>query len=199
MMLIEKTAVPSAALPLGELKDHLRFGTGFGDDGFQDGVLESHLRAAIAAIEARTGKALVEREFEWTLSRWRHDARQPLLIAPINAITEVILRDAVGGDVLASTTTYRLEPDAHRPKLAATGTALPRIPQNGLAVISFLAGYGAELQDVPADLGHAVITLAAHYYEYRHGTVHGSAALPASVSAAIEPYRTVRLFSGGER
>ena len=57
MMLIEETAVPLAALPLAEFKAHLRLGTGFADDDIQDPVLESFLRAAMAAIEARTGKA----------------------------------------------------------------------------------------------------------------------------------------------
>ena len=47
------------ALPLAALRDHLRLGTGFGDDSLQDGVLEQALRGAIAAIEGRTEKALI--------------------------------------------------------------------------------------------------------------------------------------------
>ena len=62
-MLIEETAVSPAALPLAEFKAHLRLGTGFADDDIQDPVLESFLRAAIAAIEGRTGKMLLERIF----------------------------------------------------------------------------------------------------------------------------------------
>ncbi len=61
MMLVEQTTVPGAALPVAEFKDHLRLGTGFADDGVQDGVLEAYLRAAMAAIEARTGKILLTR------------------------------------------------------------------------------------------------------------------------------------------
>ena len=52
MMLIEETTVPVAALPVAQLKDHMRLGSGFSDDGLQDTVLETYLRAAIAAIEA---------------------------------------------------------------------------------------------------------------------------------------------------
>ena len=48
MMLIEQTTVPTTALPLQAFKDHLRLGTGFGAETLQDGLLESHLRAAIA-------------------------------------------------------------------------------------------------------------------------------------------------------
>ena len=59
MMLIEETAVPEAALPIAQLKAHLRLGTGFSDDDVQGPVLESFLRAAIASIEVRTGKVLI--------------------------------------------------------------------------------------------------------------------------------------------
>ena len=55
-MLVEETTVPAAALPIAAFKDHLRLGTGFSEDTIQDSVLEGFLRAAVAAIEARTGK-----------------------------------------------------------------------------------------------------------------------------------------------
>ena len=56
MMLIEETAIADAALPVDQFKAHLRLGTGFAEDNVQDEVLKGFLRAAIAAIEARTGK-----------------------------------------------------------------------------------------------------------------------------------------------
>ena len=75
MMLIEETAVSLTALPFQEFKAHLRLGTGFSDGDVQDQVLEGFLRAAAAAIEARTGKVLFERTFFWTLTEWRHRGR----------------------------------------------------------------------------------------------------------------------------
>src|SRR6056297_1223845 len=63
MMLIEETTVPQSALPLGLFKEHLRLGSGFSDDGLQDGLLEGFLRSAMAAIEGRTSKVLIERDF----------------------------------------------------------------------------------------------------------------------------------------
>ena len=56
MMLIEETTVPDVALPVEDFKAHLRLGTGFGPETLQDEVLAGFLRAAISAIEARTGK-----------------------------------------------------------------------------------------------------------------------------------------------
>ena len=40
MMLVEETTVPLSALPVATFKDHMRMGSGFSDDGVQDGVLE---------------------------------------------------------------------------------------------------------------------------------------------------------------
>ena len=77
MMLVEQTPVPTAALPVAQFKDHLRLGTGFADDGVQDDVLVAYLQAAIATIEARTGKALIARSYVWTLTAWRDLAAQP--------------------------------------------------------------------------------------------------------------------------
>ena len=70
-MLIEETTLPDAALPVEEFKAHLRLGTGFADGDVQEPVLRGFLRAAMAAIEARTGKVLIERGFSWTVTRWR--------------------------------------------------------------------------------------------------------------------------------
>ena len=72
MLLTELNQTASADLPVAGLKDHLRLGTAFGVDGLQDGLIEAHLRAAIAVIEARIGKALLTRNFKLTLPDWRN-------------------------------------------------------------------------------------------------------------------------------
>lgn len=198
MMLIEETTVPSSALPVAQMKNHMRLGSGFSDDGLQDQVLESFLRAAIAAIEARTGKILIEREFSWTLTAWRDSKRQPLPVAPVNAITGVIQITVAGDETTADADTWYLQPDNQRPSLRAVGSALPSCPINGSVRIGMLAGFGPDWTDLPADLSQAVMMLAAHYYEFRHDAAHGRVSLPFGVSALIEPYRTVRMLMGGQ-
>ena len=196
-MLVEETTVPQSALPIVQFKDHMRLGSGFADDGVQDPVLESYLRASMAAIEARTGKILIEREFSWTLTGWRDDRRQPLPVAPVSAVTAVMMIDMNGDETFANRDAWYLEPDNQRPSLKATATCLPSIPTNGSVRIGILAGFGPEWGDLPADLAQAVMLLAAHYYEYRHDVSHGRPAMPFGVSSLIERYRTVRLFIGG--
>ncbi|KAA0920169.1 hypothetical protein FLO80_03345 [Aquicoccus porphyridii] len=197
MMLIEETAVPLAALPVDEFKAHLRLGSGFAEDSLQDAVLESFLRAAIAAIEARTGKILIERGFSWVLTQWRDQAGQALPVAPVRAITEVVLVDRGEAEEVVDPALYRLDRDMQRPRLRPVGTLLPNIPGAGSVRIGFIAGFGAGWGDLPSDLAQAVLLLAAHYYEYRHETSLGEGCMPFGVTSLIERYRTVRLFAGG--
>jgi uncharacterized phiE125 gp8 family phage protein len=194
MMLVELTEAPAAALPLARLREQLRLPSGFADDSLQDGLLGGFLRAAIAAVEARTGKALLARSFALTLHDWRWPERQPLPLAPVSEVTAVTLADAQGTTEAAQG--WRLERDAQRPALVATGATLPQIPWGGTATVAFAAGYGAAWDDIPADLGQAVVMLAAHYYEFRHETALGAGCMPFGVTALIERYRPLRLTGG---
>ncbi len=196
MMLVEQTTVPTAALPVAEFKDHLRLGTGFADDGVQDDVLVAYLRAAIATIEAQTGKALIQRAFSWTLTAWRDLAAQALPIAPVQSITALTVVDRLGAEEVVDPSRYTLEPDLHRPRLVSTGYTLPVIPVGGSAVIAFDAGFGASWAEIPADMAQAVMMLAAQYYENR-GTAPGEVEMPFGVRSLLARYRPVRLFGGG--
>jgi uncharacterized phiE125 gp8 family phage protein len=196
MMLVEVTTVPQTALPVLHFKEHLRLGTGFADDGLQDGVLEGFLRAALAAIEGRTGKVLIEREFSWTIPAWRGLDRQVLPVAPVSAIAGVVLVDAMGSEVVVDPAGWRLQPDMQRPLLVAMGAVFPSVPSNGAARIGFLAGFGPDWSDLPPDLAQAVLMLAAHYYEYRQDTALGAGCMPFGVTALIERFRMVRLSAG---
>lgn len=196
MMLSEVTPVPQAALPVAEFKDHLRLGTGFADDGVQDALAESYLRAAMAAVEGRTGKALIAREFLLTLPDWRWPDSQTLPVAPVAALTSVTAFDRDGVAELIPPGRYRLVADLQRPRIAAAGTVLPGVPQGGRIDIRFTAGFGPSWSDVPADLAQAVFLLAATYHEERHdaGEARG---MPFGVTALIERWRTVRVLGGG--
>ncbi|MDX1779807.1 MAG: head-tail connector protein [Thalassovita sp.] len=196
MMLVEETPVPLAALPVAEFKVHLRLGSGFAEDDVQDVVLESFLRAAMAAVEARTGKILVERPFSWSLQDWRDAAGQVLPVAPVKAVTAVFLVDRLGVETSVPAESYRLEPDTHRPRLCPVSSLLPMVPTGGSVRVEFTAGYGPGWSDLPADLVQAVLMLAAHYYEYRHDTALRGGCMPFGVTSLLERYRAVRIHAG---
>ncbi|WP_170428938.1 head-tail connector protein [Ruegeria arenilitoris] len=196
MMLIEETAIADAALPVDQFKAHLRLGTGFAEDNVQDEVLKGFLRAAIAAIEARTGKVLIERGFSWSLNGWRDQAAEVLPVAPVASVDAVTVMDAAGGENVVDAGVYRLEKDSQRPRLRPAGSSLPVIATGGAVKITFTAGMSSNWGGLPADLGQAVLLLAAHYYEYRDETALGAGCMPFGVTSLIQRYRTVRFGAG---
>lgn len=196
MMLIEETTVPDAALPVEQFKAHLRLGTGFGEDTLQDEVLKSFLRAALSAIEARTGKMLISRDFSWVVSGWSDPAGEPLPAVPVSAVSAVTLIAADAGETVVAANLYRLVRDSQQPKLCPAGVSLPGVPGGGSVKVEFTAGMAADWGGLPGDLAQAVLLLAAHYYEYRHETALGDGCMPFGVTSLIQRYRVVRLRLG---
>ena len=194
MVLVELTSLDLSDLPMEAFRAHLRLGTGFADDAIQDEVLEGYIRAALAAIETRLGKALLSREYRWELTAWGDASRQPLPVAPISAVTGVTVLDRAGAGAVVDPELYALERDAHRPVLVAVGAGLPAIASGGSAEITFEAGFGPSWEDVPPDLRQAVFLLAAHYYENRRDTSGSSGLMPFGVMMLLEPHRNIRML-----
>ncbi len=194
MILTELTSILTAQLPISLLREHLRLGTGFADDGHQDALLEAYLRAAISAVEGRTGCVLLSKNMSWGLTAWRHYDKQCLPVRPLNAITEVKLVDMVGGETVVDPLGYRLVQDDQAPYIAANGLALPSIPVNGSVEVVFNAGYGATWTDVPPDLARAAIMLAADFYENRAS--QDATSLPSGILALLDRFRPIRVFGG---
>ena len=98
MMLVEEAAPDAGALPVAALRGYLRLATGFemATDAAEDAALAGFLRAAIATIEARTGKVLLRRAFRLRLEELRDPARQPLPLAPVASVEAVEVTDAAG-------------------------------------------------------------------------------------------------------
>lgn len=195
MMLVEDSQIPEAELPVAALRQHLRMGTGFAEDDLQDAVLGSFLRAAMAAIEGRSSKALIRRGFLLVLQNWRDPVRQALPVSPVALVSEVTLVDRFGVAEAVDPASYRLEADSFTPHLMPYATCLPGIPSGGSVEIRFDAGYGA-FADVPADLAQAVMLLTAHYYEFRHETSLSQGCMPFGVTSLLARYRPVRLGLG---
>jgi phage conserved hypothetical protein, phiE125 gp8 family len=195
MDLIETSVVDDGDLPVAAFRAHLRLGTGFADSATGDALLIQYLRGAMAAIEARTGKALMSRGFKLILPRWRWADAQALPVAPVSTVASVTLVDAEGVPTVADSGTWRLVADTHRPQILATGAVLPSVPTNGQVEIAFTAGFGAVWDAVPDDLKQAVMLLAAQFYEGRTG----AEPIPGPVAALLARWMPVRVTAGGHR
>jgi uncharacterized phiE125 gp8 family phage protein len=193
MMLTEDPTQPAPAMPLAAFKAHLHLGTGLAEAGLQDDLLTGFLRAAMAAIEGRTGKILLERGFTLELVRWADPMGQPLPVAPVTAISDLLLRAPDGTQTPVLPARWRLERDLQHPCLRAAGGVLPAIPAGGSAVLHLRAGMAADWPALPADLAQAMLLLAAHFYEYRQDTGLGPGCMPFGVSSLIDRHRSLRL------
>lgn len=194
MDLTQISPVPLSALPIDAFRMHLRLSSGFADDTTQDALLEQYLRAAIATVEGRTGRALLARDFTLRLTRWRSDCGQVLPVAPVSAVASVTLVNREGASTPVDPARYTLQADGPRPRLVPMGSILPPIPTGGQAVVTLTAGFGI-WDDVPADLRQAVFLLAAQSYESRDGGA--SEDMDFGVRTLLERWRDLRL--GGQR
>jgi uncharacterized phiE125 gp8 family phage protein len=190
------TTLPTADLPIAALRAQLRMGTGFGDEDLQDVILEAVLRAALAAIEARTGKLLFERALRWTVSAWRSPRVQALPVAPVTSLVSLSIVSRTGDLLPVDLGDVVLEEDTHRPLMHAVRPCLPSIPALGHATLTFTAGYSPDWANMPPDLAQAVLLLAAYYYDLRHEMGESDGNMPFGVSSLIERYRTVRILGG---
>jgi uncharacterized phiE125 gp8 family phage protein len=193
LMLMELTSVPGAALPVDELARHLRLSRGFADDGDLDGHLEACLRAALAAIEARIGKALYRRRFSLSVAAWSADDRHVLPVAPATAVESLKVFSRTGEEAVIDPAGYVLYADPHRPAVLSVASRMPSLPMGGTAEIVFEAGFAADWPDLPPDLRQAVLLLASEFFGQ---DVQPEVGLPLSVAVLIEPFRALRLGGG---
>lgn len=190
MMMVELTAIETSALPLSDLSDHLRLSQGFADDGDQDAQLEASLRAAIAAIESRVGKALLERSFQLMLVHWQAADYHVLPLAPVKSIDAVRIVGSDGSEETVDPSRYAFEADAHAPCLRSKSGAFPKPRTGGRIELDFTAGFAADWDALSADLRQAVIILAGAFWAQ---DIEPDAGLPFVVSILLEPYRRLRL------
>ncbi len=205
---------PPAELPvaLGEAKAHLRLDE---DQTGEDALIMGHLRAAAAACEAFTARALITQT--WTLQRdaWpgapydenlreglhegieaRGTARfLTLPKAPLQSVVHVKTFDENDAETVWPAANYIVDAASEPGRLVArTGQVFPTPARaaNGIEV-RFTAGYGSNPADVPQALRQGILHMAATLFEQRgdaapDGALHGSGA-----AALWQPYRLVEL------
>lgn len=191
-MILTETA-PAVVTPvsLDDFSAHLRLAHGFPDDGAEDGLLDLYLRNAAAAVEARTGRALIRRGFVLRLAGWDRAGHAVLPVGPVEAVTGIrFVREAETIELAAGT--WVLEPGTGRQRVTGeAGSALPPVPQGHVVELTFEAGFGPDAADVPGDLRQAVMLLAAHHYENRYED--DGPGLPLAVRSLVDPWRPVRI------
>ena len=182
MAMREVAPVGASELPLAELTAHLRLGTGFADDGLEAPAVERACRAALAAVENRTGRALIARGFVWRM--WTAP-RGGVAMAPLAPLSDVGTVEIVQGGTRRAVAGWSFAEETMR--------GLPFVPAGGVLEISLTAGLG-RWADLPHDLSEAVLLIGAALYESRGGA---APEMPAGADRLIAPWRRLSIGRAG--
>lgn len=184
---------PPAAEPVtvADIKAHLRI-----DDSDEDILLASLLLTSRMHIETALSLALITQSWTLRLDRWPRGRSLELPLAPLRAVDEVRVKDASAAANIVSAESYLVDLAARPARLVWNNVVppAPQVPAGGIE-IDLSAGFGADGESVPAPLKHAILMLAAHWYEHRDPSEIGTngARIPDAVSSLINPFRTIRL------
>jgi uncharacterized phiE125 gp8 family phage protein len=177
-----------AVEPVGasEMRDYLRL-----DDGAEDALVAALIRAARLAVEAASGRVLIDSRWRVQRDGWPADGVILLPVSPLIAVerVRVVGPDGEVADLPAGL--YDADLAGDPPRLIVD----PRAPEPGRAwsgvVIEVRAGFGASPESVPEPLRQAIRLLVARWFENRGDAASGL--LPPDVQALIAPFRRMRL------
>lgn len=117
---------------------------------------------------------------------------------PIVSVESVSYRDSSGALETIPADTWRVS-EGWKPLLMRRIGAGPWPTTSGepdAVIIDYTAGYGTRWEQVPAPLRHAIVLLAAHWYENREAVVVGQTpphTLPLAFDQLLVPYSTWRV------
>lgn len=163
------------------------------DDGAEDGLITTLIGAARLHIEGVTGRALLAQSWRVVLDDWPESRVVKLPVTPFMAVTEITAYDAAGAAHEVPLAQFMSEPD--RLLLPATVAGMPALRERQGIEIDYVAGFGAEPGDVPADIRQALLVLVAYWYEHRDAViVAGSGAVvPSGFERLMAAHKRVRL------
>jgi uncharacterized phiE125 gp8 family phage protein len=162
----------------------------------EDALIGGLVGAAVATIEAQTGKNMSVKAFTQVLAGFPgcYPYAVPLRRGPVVTVT-AIEYDPGDGSAAAQVTEFRLVEGRDGALLPAYGAVWPvTLDGPGTVRISGTAGYA---DGEAPELDQAALLLVAHWYQNREAVVAGAAAaaieLPLAVQMLIGPYRPAGL------
>jgi uncharacterized phiE125 gp8 family phage protein len=173
---------------LGEAKAFLKV-----DDVAEDALITTLIGAARLHVEGVTGQALLAQSWRVVLDGWPDNRTVRLPVSPFMALTEIIAYDATGAGHDVPLAQFMSEPD--RLRLPATVSGMPMLRERQGIEIDYVAGFGTEPEDVPADIRQALLLLVGYWHEHRDAViVAGSGSVvPTGFDRLVAGYRRVRL------
>jgi uncharacterized phiE125 gp8 family phage protein len=176
-------------LSLAETKAFLKL-----DDTAEDALVTTLIAAARLHVEGITAKAMVAQTWRVVLSKWPPEREVALPVGPLLSLEAVTAYDDDGEATEIDVEQFELDVATPRLRLPATFDP-PLVRERQGIEIDYVAGYGSDPEDVPADLKHAMLVLVAYWFEHRDAViVAGSGSVvPTGFDRLVANYRRARL------
>ncbi len=189
-----KLTVPPTVEPLdlAVAKLHARVENGVAED---DGLLNVLIVAARQYVERATQRSLITQTWELVLDTFPNSAQVKLPFGPVQSVTSVTTYDEANAAAIFTSTGYLADTYGDRVTLVDGYSWPSDLRANNGVIITFVAGYGSDPEDVPAAIQQAMLMLIAHWYENRESVVPGSTTTPIKqgVDTLLAPYMRRRV------
>lgn len=178
----DRVVTPPVSMPtrwLTDIRQHVRQGQP--DD---DVLLESLLITARLHVETTYGVALLTQTREMQVDGWPVSrCWLPFPMAPVQSIESVVVVDDDGTTTSVSADDYWFD-GGHRPPRLVWNTE----PSTRRVRVQYVAGYGVNADDIPADLLHVLKLLVGYWYGAPTAAVSG--ALERQIEFGVEALMT---------
>jgi len=161
-----------------DVKDHAKI-----EHTVDDDLVDAYLAAAIRIAEERLRRQLITATWVLKLDAFPADGAIDLPRPPLQSITSITYVDTEGDTQTLSTDVYDADTDSDPGVLVLQHQQSWPVTrdQRHAVTITYVAGYGDDPEDVPADYRLAIKILAAEYYRERES----GGALPGVVKALL--------------
>lgn len=191
MRVLEYTTVTGPArepLSIEDAKEHLRI-----DQHEEDVWLLDAIKATRQRAEGMMGRALITQTLEVALSGWPAGRVIELPRPPLVSVTSVKYYGENDTEYTLAASNYHVDTRTTPGRLVLKGTA--QWPATALrevngVIIRYVAGYGSEAADVPAEIRAALKLWLGELYEVRENSAAGGlVTVPAAGEKLLLKYR----------
>jgi len=205
------TVTPPTGLPvsLAMVKDQLRLND---DDTAEDALLMGLVRAATHTVEAYLGRALITRTLRLSLDKSPDTGFAPgfrigvrvgpldraleLPRPPLIAVSSIVTYDDADTVTTFAASNYLIDVAREPGRVVLRNGAVWPAGADRVAnaiQVTYTAGYGTHVGDVPEPIRQAILMLIAQLYEHRGEDLAMLDPMPPGARNLLSPFRVARL------
>ncbi len=177
---------------LAQVKEFLRI-----DGAEEDGFITTLIAAARLHVESITGRALISQSWRVVCDKFPLDRIVKLPVGPLLELSQINVYDEDGNAHSLALAQFQPETKTAPARLFLPKMidGLPLMRKRAAVEIDYVAGFGAEIDDVPADLKQAIFALISYWFEHRDAVViAGSGSIvPSGFDNMVSSYLAVKI------